>query len=263
MEEGAFEFGVSAGNSGETFLFVRRGDTEVGSVRLTPVKGGKALEQLRVDHEYRGKGLARRLIQLAKEQEPGNLYIKPRPYGDMPMSVHKLKAFYASEGFETVDDKDNMMLKRAADETLKTVKFQGILVNVDRPKGFVQRGKDSSGAPWERSYLFDYGSIPNTNGGDRDHLDVFIGPNKKAREVYWIIQHKEDGSFDEYKVFLGFDSKADARKAYVAHIPKKFMGAVVETTIGMLKSTLGMRPTEMDKEAALWCGFMDRLAEVV
>src|SRR5690606_16498486 len=58
--------------------------------------------------------------------------------------------------------------------------FQGIPINVDRPKGFVMRGTDAAGKDWARRYKLDYGFIPKTLGGDGDGLDVFIGPNKSA-----------------------------------------------------------------------------------
>lgn len=108
------------------------------------------------------------------------------------------------------------MLKRAQDKPKgyykgeatdpSTVKFktefQGIPINIDRPKGFIMVGKDSHGNDWARRYKYDYGFIPKTLGGDGDGLDVFIGPDKKADEAYWAVQRKEDGSFDEYKCLL-------------------------------------------------------------
>ena len=138
------------------------------------------------------------------------------------------------------------------DETkvaMKTVDFQGMKIRLDRPKGFVQTGKSKTGKPWARTYLFDYGFIPKTKGGDGDGVDVFIGPDKNDQESYWAIQKKDDGSFDEYKVFLGFGSKAAAKKAYTDHIPAKYLKGMVTVRTNMMKAMLGLEPAE--KLAAL------------
>jgi len=142
---------------------------------------------------------------------------------------------------------------------MKTVEFQGIKIRLDRPKGFVQRGKDSSGKPWERTYLYDYGFIPKTDGGDSEEMDVFLGPDKDADEAFWVSQSKDDGSFDEYKIFLGFPTKASAKKAYGQHIPMKYFGTMVTMKVPMMKAMLGIDPME---KMATWVGFFGELEEI-
>lgn len=130
---------------------------------------------------------------------------------------------------------------------VKRVTFQGIQIDIDRPTGFVQTGKDADGNDWSRTYAFDYGFFPGSKGGDGEDLDVFIGPNETAASAYWVTQKKDDGSFDEYKVFVGFDSERAALDAYAAHIPTKFFDGIVEVPIGMVKSLLGLEPNELQK----------------
>lgn len=142
---------------------------------------------------------------------------------------------------------------------MKTRDFQGLKIRLDRPKGFVQKGKDAEGKPWERTYLFDYGYIPRTKGGDGDGLDVFLGPNPAATESFWALQRKEDGDFDEYKVFLGFPNKAAAKKAYLAHIPKKFLSGMVSMPVEMMKAMLGIEPVE---KLASYVSFLDELEKI-
>lgn len=143
--------------------------------------------------------------------------------------------------------------------------FHGIPIHVDRPKGFVMKGTDDKGVEWERKYKYDYGFIPKTDGGDGDGLDVFIGPNKDAEEAYWAIQNKPDGSFDEYKVFLGFNNRDEATVAYRDHIPKKFLGGMVALKVDMMKVMLGMTAkgygTSMTKAARV-LGFLDELKKI-
>lgn len=128
---------------------------------------------------------------------------------------------------------------------MKTTTFEGMKVRVDRPKGFVQKGVGADGRPWERKYLYDYGFIPKTRGGDGEGIDVFLGPDEEAADdAHWVIQKKHDGSFDEYKVFLGFKNKAAAKKAYLQHIPEKFFGGMLSMSVQMMRAMLGQEPAE-------------------
>ncbi len=158
------------------------------------------------------------------------------------------------------------MLKRAAKEpggfykgvptspnTVKfTTEYQGIPISVDRPKGFIMRGTDALGRDWARRYKYDYGFIPKTLGGDHDGLDVFIGPNKKAPDAFWAVQRKDDGTFDEYKVFLGFENRDEATAAYRQHIPKKYFKGIIAMKVEMMKAMLGkVNPQEKIKRASM------------
>lgn len=127
---------------------------------------------------------------------------------------------------------------------MKTVDFQGINIRIDRPKGFVQEGKGQDGSPWKRVYKLDYGFIPRTDGGDGEGVDVFVGPNKDAPTAFWATQCKDDGSFDEFKVLVGFSSKEEAKRAYSNHIPSKYLKSVVSVPLGMMRSLLNKDPNE-------------------
>lgn len=154
--------------------------------------------------------------------------------------------------------------KPASPDTVKkTVEFEGMTVRVDRPKGFVMEGEDGSGKTWRRVYQYDYGFIPRTQGGDGDGLDVFLGPHEKdADDAYWVVQKKDDGSFDEYKVFLGFKSRADAKKAYEAHIPKKYFGGMIAMSVQMMRSMLGKDPSEKLAMAVMTRAFDEELSAI-
>lgn len=122
------------------------------------------------------------------------------------------------------------------------VNFQGIALNIERPKGFIMVGRDAKGHDWARRYQYDYGHIPKTLGGDGDGLDVFVGPDKNAKDAYWVVQRKEDGSFDEYKAFVGFTSRAAAIAAYAAHVPRKYYKGMITIKVEMMKAMLGVEP---------------------
>lgn len=148
------------------------------------------------------------------------------------------------------------------DTVKKTVYFQGIEVKVDRPKGFTMFGHDAAGKGWRREYKVDYGYIPKTLGGDNDGLDVFIGPNPDAADAYWATQTKPDGTFDEYKVFLGFDSEEAAMRCYTQHIPRKLLHEMSAMSIEMMKGMLGTDDPSPALKQASWSGFVDEYVAI-
>jgi len=133
----------------------------------------------------------------------------------------------------------------------KVVDFQGLKVHIDRPKGFKMEGVDDKGVPWTRIYSTDYGYLRGSQGGDGDSLDVFVGPNKKSSRVFWARQVRPDGSFDEYKVFLGYPDKASATKVYKEHIPSKLLSGMFEVSLDILKALLGVVPDGKKKVAGV------------
>lgn len=151
----------------------------------------------------------------------------------------------------------------SSDGTKKKIDFQGIEIHLDRPKGLIMTGKDSKGEDWAREYQVDYGFIPKTLGGDDDGLDVFIGPHKDASETYWAIQNKDDGTFDEYKVFLGFTSREAAIGCFRDHIPVKLLAGMVSMRLDMMKAMLGQNPNGYFVKAAMRSvSFTDELSKI-
>jgi inorganic pyrophosphatase len=107
-------------------------------------------------------------------------------------------------------------------------------------------------------YSYDYGFFPKTEGGDGDETDVFIGPSKDAHMTFWAVQTKDDGEFDEFKVFVGFNSRKEAVQAYVQHIPRKYLKSMLAIPISMVKSMLGKKPLQKVASAA----FFDELEKL-
>jgi hypothetical protein len=118
----------------------------------------------------------------------------------------------------------------------------GIPVTVDRPRGFIQRGVAPDGTPWERTYAVDYGYIAGTLGGDGDALDAFCGKNNDAPTAWWIYQIKADGTFDEFKVLLGFTTEAEALACYQQHTPAQYIGSVFQMPVAAVKALICIDP---------------------
>lgn len=93
-------------------------------------------------------------------------------------------------------------------------------VTIENPKGSVRRGTDATGKKWEQAMSHTYGYIKGTEGVDGDHIDVFLSSDIDGwdgRRVYVVDQYNPDGTFDEHKVMLGFNSEDDAYNAYLSN----------------------------------------------
>lgn len=108
------------------------------------------------------------------------------------------------------------------------IKFGGYDYTIENPKGSTRSGKDADGKEWKVIMHDTYGYIRGKFGKDGDHLDMFI--NDKADldnwngDVFVVDQVNPDGSFDEHKVMYGYDSMADAKKAYLANYSDGWQG---------------------------------------
>jgi hypothetical protein len=96
------------------------------------------------------------------------------------------------------------------------LEFQGMKISIENGKGSTRSGVGKDGKPWSITMTYPYGYIRGTEGVDGDHVDCFIGPSKDAAFAY-VIHTKEPstGDYDEDKVMLGWDSAAEAKKAFL------------------------------------------------
>ena len=128
--------------------------------------------------------------------------------------------------------------------------YQGISLLIDRPKGFVQHGVSAEGLPWTREYQCDYGYIPDTQGGDDEPLDVFLGEEDLTSVVaYLIVQVNDKGDFDEFKLMLGFRDGESALAMYLKHVPAKYLYDVFVLPTLALQGLLGVPPKVLKSRA--------------
>jgi hypothetical protein len=95
----------------------------------------------------------------------------------------------------------------------------GLPVVVETRRGRVRRGKEPDGTPWSTIMEVPYGYFPGVQGLDGGELDVFVGPDKGAPDVYLIttMQWPDYTLPDELKVFAQFASERDARICFQHH----------------------------------------------
>jgi hypothetical protein len=118
--------------------------------------------------------------------------------------------------------------------------FQEIPVSVENRKGSIRSGGHGEDA-WETKMKNAYGRIPGTKGADGDALDVYLGPVDDAACAYVVHQKSpKTGKYDEDKIFLGFETAADAKAAFFKHYdePAKYFGSIDKLSMWALKKKL-------------------------
>ena len=113
--------------------------------------------------------------------------------------------------------------KFAAHKLYARVKFRGLPISIETPKGGFRHWYDPHADKHGKTKMkYAYGYIRRTKGLDGDHVDVFVGPNEKATHVYVVMTKKAPDfkEFDEEKCMLGFDSEEAAKAAFSAHYDK-------------------------------------------
>lgn len=113
--------------------------------------------------------------------------------------------------------------------------IQGLDISIENPKGSSRKVGDKS-FPMH----FDYGYIRETRGADKEHIDVYLGPNLDSDRVYIVHQvDPERLAYDEDKVMLGFDSSDQAKAAYLKQYDRPdYFGSMTSMGIEGFKARL-------------------------
>lgn len=99
----------------------------------------------------------------------------------------------------------------------RSVSFQKLPIQIENEVGSTRTGIDPvTGNAFMNKFTHAYGYIGNTVGLDGDPIDVFLGDNENATHAYVIDAEELVGKgISEKKVFLGFNSEAEATKAFL------------------------------------------------
>lgn len=108
------------------------------------------------------------------------------------------------------------------------VNFRGLPISVENRKGSIRQGVAKSGKRWQTFIRTPYGYLRGTEGVDGDHVDVFVGPNLDAPNVYVVhTRNLETGGYDEDKCMLGFMTADDAKYDFLKNYDNpKFFGSM-------------------------------------
>ena len=118
--------------------------------------------------------------------------------------------------------------------------FHDLVINIEHPAGTERIGVNDKGKEWRTKMKYDYGFIYAAKGADGEGIDVYLGPDEKAKQVYIVHQNKPDtGKYDEDKVMLGFQGQKDAKKAYLDHYDSSdFFGGMTVVSFSEFKKTI-------------------------
>jgi hypothetical protein len=110
------------------------------------------------------------------------------------------------------------------------MQFRGLNVSIETDEGELRHWYDPHNDEKGTTKMkFPYGYIRRTKGVDGDHIDVYVGPYKTAKDVFIIHQMKAPDfkKYDEDKCMIGFRSAAEAKAAYLSHYNSdKFYGSM-------------------------------------
>ena len=96
------------------------------------------------------------------------------------------------------------------------INFRGLQISVENRKHSLRQGVGKGGKRWQSFIRIPYGYLRGTVGVDGDHVDVFVGPNLDAPNVYVIhTQDPETQKYDEDKVFLGIMTAPEAKLEFL------------------------------------------------
>ncbi len=103
---------------------------------------------------------------------------------------------------------------------VRSTKFRGLDIAIETDKGQHRHWHDPhTGKSGKTKMKYPYGYIRRTEGMDGDEVDVFVGPDEQAQNVYVITTNKAPDfkEVDEQKCMLGFDSGDAAKAAFRDH----------------------------------------------
>lgn len=141
---------------------------------------------------------------------------------------------------------------------------QGLGIAIENQKGSVRSGVDKDGKPWRTKMVHPYGYIKGSKGADGEEVDCYVGPKEDASHAHVVHQHKADGTgYDEDKVMLGFESRKDAREAYLKHYnDPKFLGPMKSVPIERLKELLDSKKKLVKISEVTQAAFLEELTNI-
>lgn len=146
---------------------------------------------------------------------------------DDQLGVNDILAQSAATSSLNQGQEPNEQQLQSGDYTTGKFKINELHVHIENPAGSVRSGISGDGETWETKMLAHYGFFADSLGHDGDEVDVFVVPGTQsdyAGPVFVIHQNDENGDFDEHKVIIGANSKAEATLLYQNHYDENWSG---------------------------------------
>lgn len=121
------------------------------------------------------------------------------------------------------------------------VTFAGFPIVIENHAGTVRHWASFDGSGGSTLMRYSYGYIDGAIGSDGEEVDVYIGPDEDASEVYVVDQMKAPAftMYDEQKIMLGQPSLSAARDAYLAQYnDPRFLGSITAMSVVDFRASL-------------------------
>lgn len=162
-----------------------------------------------------GKGIAPSQLRAGEKVELEHTHDRAAARQIAIDHLHERPDYYGLlEGLE----KKPLTSKKASFKLDGEQKFRGLDIAIENSKGSTRTWKDAFGKETGSTFMHHaYGYIRRTKGTDDDHVDVYVGPDEAAENVFIVNQMRKPDfkTFDEQKVMLGFPDAAAAKAAYL------------------------------------------------
>jgi hypothetical protein len=122
-----------------------------------------------------------------------------------------------------------VLLLKAEPRVLERTHVQGLPISIEARRGTRRHG---------RKLPAHYGRIPYSRGADHDALDIFLGPDLDASDVYVIrkMAGPHYTTIDEEKCYVGFPSMEDAQACFQAYYrPREAMGPCLRLPVDVFR----------------------------
>lgn len=180
---------------------------------------------------YYGKaGEAQPLLEMEDDDEEDKLL------KETPKSVIDMLGFDPLEFEESKNSTEDS-------SGIRYISFAGVSVAIEYEIN-EQRTlyNDADEVVYDERMQYPYGFIQGTTGRDGDEIDVALGTDEDAPDVFVVdmidlgpdVNEREN----EDKVFLGFSSLAAAKKAFFSMYPKNFFGGMVKMPLKEFKAAM-------------------------
>lgn len=156
--------------------------------------------------------------------------------GRPPAEKIALAAADLAAAGRVVDPKPTEAQRDAGNYAKGEVRWKGLRVTIENPKGSVRRGRD-----WSQRMNDSYGYFNGYVGRDGDQVDVFVCDEDLDSELVFVVNSTtREGKFDEHKVVIGVTNEAKAREVYSRNYPAgwKGLGSVKAMTLVDFKDWL-------------------------
>lgn len=184
-----------------------------------------ASERLKLIEKYMAEGMTEMEAGAKARAEMSE------PQKEPPTSIEQK----LEEAREQVDPNPSKAQIEADNYSQGHIRINGLRITIENAKGSTRKTEGK-----EFFMHHDYGKILGTTGADKEHIDVYLGPNLESEKVFVVNQvDPEKNKFDEQKIMLGFSSQEEAKTAYLKQYDNPaFFGSMVEVSMEDFKARI-------------------------